>query len=103
MNLGAKVLLDVEFINEANEKTDIGRMLYMEGEVEAAEKNLREALEIDPDHAGAHYQLGILLRVLGRRDEAISHLEKAAAAAEHPDAERAQKALDRILRGDRTL
>ena len=103
MNLGAKVLLDVEFINAANEKTEEGLALYMEGEVEAAEACFQAALEMDPEHPRAHYQMGILMRVMGRRKEAIRHLEKAAEQTEHPDSERAQKALDRILRGNRTL
>jgi tetratricopeptide (TPR) repeat protein len=103
MNLGAKAFLDIEFIHEANEKNEEGRQLYMEGEVERAEVCFRAALEIDPEHKGAHYQLGILMRVLGRRTEAIHHLEKAASDPEHPDAAKAQKALDRIQRGDRTL
>jgi tetratricopeptide (TPR) repeat protein len=103
MNLGVRAFVDVEFIHEANEKTEEGRLLYMEGEVEAAEECYRAALAIDSTHAGAHYQLGVLLRVLGRRDDAIEHLEQAAADPDHPDAEKAAKALERMRRGNRTL
>ena len=57
---------------------------------------------MDPDHAYA-LPNGVLMRVMGRRNEAIAHLQKAAEQTEHPDAERSQKALERILRGNRTL
>ena len=49
------------------------------------------------------YMKDVVRLVLGRRDEAIQHLEQAAADAEHPDAEKAAKALERMRRGDRTL
>jgi tetratricopeptide (TPR) repeat protein len=38
-------------------------------------KWLKRAVELDPAHAEAHYQLGQALRKLGRMDEAKAHLE----------------------------
>ena len=103
VNLGVKTFLDIEFIHEANEKTAEARVAYMDGEVEQAETLLRQALVIDPAHTAAHYQLGVVLRVMGRREEAIECLEKAAADTEHADSDKAAKALERIRRGGRTL
>ena len=37
MNVGAKVMLDVEFIHQADELVQEGLSLYMDGEIEAAE------------------------------------------------------------------
>jgi hypothetical protein len=45
----------------------------------------------------------VLLRVTGRRDEAIALLERAAKDTEHPDAAKAAEALERMKRGGRTL
>ena len=45
----------------------------------------------------------LLLRVTGRRDEAIECLEKAVALEDHPDREKAAEVLERLNRGPRTL
>lgn len=42
-----------------------------------AEKQLREALRLDPTLAEAHYNLGIALRAEGRTDEAVAELHEA--------------------------
>ncbi len=103
LNLGVKAFLEVEFIHEADGLVLEGQQRYAEGEVEAAEALYREALRMKPGDAAAHYHLGVLLRVTGRRDEAIASLSKAAAVAGHPDAARAQEALDRLQRPGKTL
>jgi tetratricopeptide (TPR) repeat protein len=53
------------------------------------------ALEIDPDNAFAHYQVGVSLREKGRNAEAVPHFEKASGLA--PIAVDAQLALVRVL------
>jgi len=101
VNLGVKALLEVEFIHEADELVIEGQQRFGEGEVEAAEALYREALRMKPGDAAAHYNLGVLCRVTGRRDEAVANFEKAAAVPGHPDAARAADALDRLRRGDK--
>jgi len=61
-------------------------------EIEAAEEKYREALRMKKDDGSALYNLGVLLRVTGRRDEALASFEKVAAMSGHPDAERASDA-----------
>jgi len=103
VNLGARTVIEVELIHDADERVDEGRDLFLQGEVEAAEERYREALQMAPEHTGALYSLGVLLRVTGRREEALEILRKAALDTEHPEGQKAQEALDRMERGPRTL
>mgnify|MGYP001232792781 CR=1 FL=1 len=104
VNLGAKAFLDVEFIHEADELVREGLALYLDGEVDAAEKKYRKALERRPEDVAALYNLGTLLRVTGRAEEARVALQRAAMGPEdHPDTVRAAEALSRMGSGVRTL
>lgn len=104
VNLGAKAILDVEFLHEADELVHQGQQLYLDGEIEAAERKYREALDRRPDDPAALYALGTLLRVSGRREEAVVALRKAAMGPEgHPDVRRAADALRKIESGHRSL
>lgn len=66
------------------------------GEVKAAIEGLQGALRKNPDHAGAHYQLGLLWLELGEWDKAGQHLAQArddedtAAALQRLEQERGQ-------------
>lgn len=102
-NLAGKAFLEIEFIHEADERVVEGQKLYAEGEVEAAEAKYREALRMKPGDTSAHYHLGVLLRVTGRRDDAIASFQKAAQNPAHPDGVKAAEALDRLERGGKTL
>jgi tetratricopeptide (TPR) repeat protein len=104
VNLGAKAILDVEFLHEADELVQEGLALYLEGEVEAAEKKYREALDRRPDDPAALYNLGTLLRVSGRKEEALAMLRKAAMGPEgHPDVKRAAEAVEKLITPTRNL
>ncbi|MCB9668760.1 MAG: hypothetical protein H6736_06490 [Alphaproteobacteria bacterium] len=97
VNLGAKAVLDVEFIHEADELVQEGLALYLDGELDAAEAKYREALERRDDDVSALYNLGTLLRVTGRKDEALRVLRKAAMGPDgHPDVARAAEAVERL-------
>ena len=97
VNLGAKALLDVEFVHEADELVQEGLALYLEGEIDAAERKYREALDRRPDDPAALYNLGTLLRVTNRPDEALSVLRRAAMGPEgHPDVKRAAEAVEKL-------
>ncbi len=103
VNLGMRTVIEVEFIHNADEKVAEGIDLYMAGEVEDAEAKYREALRMKADDPAALYNLGVLLRVTGRRAEALECFKQAAEAEGHPDAPRAAEALERMSRGPRTL
>lgn len=104
LNLGANAVLDVEFLHEADELVQEGLALYIDGEIEEAEKRYREALERRPDDPAALYNLGTLLRVSGRTEEALSVLRRAAMGPEdHPDVRRAAEAIQKLEQRKRTL
>ncbi len=55
---------------EARRLTNLGTSRASAGEWVAAERAYREALEADPTYPAAHYNLNLMLRNAGRRDEA---------------------------------
>ena len=59
---------------------NIARVRIQEGDMGGAETMLRHALGIDPDLAKTHFFLGLALKSLGRYDEALTHLRRAASA-----------------------
>jgi len=104
VNIGAKVFLDIEFIHEADELVQEGLALYLDGELEQAEAKYREALRRRPDDPTALYNLGTLLRVSGRKEEAIATLRRAAMGPEgHPDVARASEAVEKLTASKRNL
>ncbi len=50
---------------------NLGGAYYGRGRVADAERELRLALELDPDHARSHWFRGLCLESLGRLDEAL--------------------------------
>jgi tetratricopeptide (TPR) repeat protein len=104
VNLGAKAVLEVEFLHEADELVQEGLSAYLDGETALAEQKYRQALERRSDDPAALYNLGILLKVTGRDEEALSLLRKAAMGPEgNPDVTRAAEALDRLTAAKKRL
>lgn len=104
VNIGAKAALDVEFLHEADELVQEGLTAYLDGDTGRAEARYRAALERRPDDPAALYNLGVLLKVLGRDAEAVSTLRKAVMGPEgHPDVTRAAEALERFSGGRKAL
>jgi len=70
----------------APDASELGILLREDGKFEAAEAAYRRALETDPDHALAHYNLGVLLDIYLRRTaEALEHYEAYQASLAQPD------------------
>ena len=103
VNLGVRTILEVEFVHDADAELAKGLVAYQAGDVEEAEACYRSALEMRPDHPSTLVHLGVLLRVTGRRKEAMEALEKAAEDAESPDGIKAAEILTKMARGPRTL
>jgi tetratricopeptide (TPR) repeat protein len=61
--------------NSARDFFLAGQALVKLGQFQNSLKWLTRALELDPAHAEAHYQLGLALRRLGQTDQANVHLE----------------------------
>jgi len=95
INLGVRSVLEVEFIHAASEVLEKGKQYYSEGEVEKAEELYRQALEMKEDDPYAHFHLAVLLRVSGRKAEALEHFMIVASVE---DFEYAQKAKDAIIK-----
>lgn len=60
-------------------RIDMGIAYHLAGDLEAAERNLLLAVELNADHPIAHNELGILYRKTGRFAEARSSYERALA------------------------
>ncbi len=103
VNLGIGSVIDVELVHEADEILRQAQELFLDGEVDEAEEAYRKALQIRPGDTSTCYHLGVLLRVTGRRDEAIIQFELAARNKEHPDGEKASKTLEKLSKGTKTL
>jgi len=56
---------------------DLGIAYHVAGDLEAAERHLRKAIELNNAHPIAHTELGIVLRKAGRFDEARQSYEAA--------------------------
>ena len=71
-----------------------GTELFQAGNTEAAAEEFRAALELTPDHPGAHYQLGLSYLSQGSSAEAKTHLERFLELdPDHPEAPSAKEML----------
>ena len=74
------VVLDAE---DAGAHCTLGRAYYMRREYDAASRELKTALELNPSLALAHYGLGATLVFSGRAEEGIPHLTAAIRLSPH--------------------
>lgn len=76
-NVVGRVFFEVELVNEAEEHYREGLSYFLAGDLDDADKKLKEALRIDPRFARAHLQMGVLRKVQGRHADARTHFQKA--------------------------
>ncbi len=62
---------------QAQSLVDQARELYKNDEDERALEVLKQAIQLDPNHAEAHLRLGMSLAALGKKDEAEEQYKKA--------------------------
>lgn len=82
-NVGIGTLLDVEFINDAEEHYNEGVRHYQSGDLEEAVGEYRQAISIDPNYTEAFLNLGVIYKIQGDVDGARSYFEKALALDPH--------------------
>ena len=83
-------------MNDATQDPDAlyrrGVALFNASNYEQAVTTLRQAVELDPELAGAHYTLGIALINQGDQEGALRHLQRFLELdSDHPDAESARQ------------
>jgi tetratricopeptide (TPR) repeat protein len=61
---------------QANAHNDLGNLLLLAGDVDAAEAEYREATKLDDRLISAHFNLGLLLAQRGRFDSAAEEFER---------------------------
>lgn len=61
--------------NDLRAITSLGVAMMAEGKISQATSNFRRAVEIDPNYAAAHYELGVLYRLTHRPGESRRELE----------------------------
>jgi tetratricopeptide (TPR) repeat protein len=76
-HIGAKLLFDIEIVNEADRYFHVGVERFLEGDLERAEDALLRAVHIDDTHAAAYLQLGVLYRMRREIERARPVLERA--------------------------
>jgi protein O-GlcNAc transferase len=72
-------------------------LLFGAGRIQEAIRHLRNAVELSPDSATAHSDLGGALAQAGRAEEALTHIRMALAI--DPDNAAARENLSRLQRG----
>jgi tetratricopeptide (TPR) repeat protein len=75
---------------------EAGKIYYSQKRYNKAAKVLGESVAMVPDGADAHYLLGLVYRAQGKKDMAIYQFKEALKYI--PDYEKAQKALDKLLK-----
>jgi predicted CXXCH cytochrome family protein len=73
----------------------LGNMDELEGNLAGAAAHYRTAIGLSPEPSRAHFSLGAVLTMQGKRPEASTHFQK---ASESPDPETRQSALDHLRR-----
>jgi protein O-mannosyl-transferase len=71
--------LELDALDPLNH-TSLGMVHALRGERSRAEARYRQALVLDPDSPNTHYQYGVLLNGVGRKEEARSHFAAACRA-----------------------
>ncbi len=100
VNVGAKLLFDIDVVNEADKFLEIGRQALLDGDLETADEALHKAVRIDDTHPQAYLQLGVLQRLQGDDDSARASLVRAKELDDLGDAGRRAAEILRSMDGE---
>jgi tetratricopeptide (TPR) repeat protein len=62
--------------NTADEYQRRGMAYYARKQFEPAEIDLQKATQLDPNHIDSYYSLGMVMKAVGRKDDAVSAFKK---------------------------
>jgi curved DNA-binding protein CbpA len=82
-NVGIGTLLDVEFINDAEEHYNEGVRHFQSGDLEEAIGEYRQAISIDGNYTEAYLNLGVIYKIQGDLEASRGYFEKALALDPH--------------------
>ncbi len=97
-NVGIGALLDVEFLNDAEEHFNEGVRHFQSGDLDESIGEYRQAISIDPDYAEAYLNLGVIYKIRGELDTSESYFQKAVSLDPHGVVGRSAKESIRKLR-----
>jgi len=86
VNVVGRALFEVELISDAEDHYKKGLEHFLAGDLKDAEQHLGRALEVDSRFVRAHLQMGVLRKMQGKNDEAVTHFEKVLAFDPRSDA-----------------
>jgi hypothetical protein len=97
VHVGAKAVLDVELVSEADLEVSRGKAELLAGDLERAMASFDKALAMDRDCASAHLNVGIAHKLKGELDKAAESLRRAEQLdAQGPSGEEARRLLDQL-------
>lgn len=76
-NLAGRAVIDVELVNDSEKRITAGKEALLSGDLDVALAAFREALEMDPENAVVHLNLGVAYKLKGQREVARMALSKA--------------------------
>ena len=78
---------------------NLGAMRLADGDIDGAEVAFREAIEVDPENATAHGNLGYVLALTERHEEALEESERAIALDPQPSGPWAHRGMSQVALG----
>lgn len=76
-NLAGRAVIDVELVNDSEKRITVGKEALLSGDLDEALKAFREALDMDPENAVVHLNLGVAYKLKGQKEVARLALTKA--------------------------
>ncbi len=82
-NLAGRAVIEVELVNDSEKRITTGKEALLSGDLDEALKAFREALDMDPENAIVHLNLGVAYKLKGQKEVARMALQKAKALDAH--------------------